>query len=330
MKVLFVIWICICACLANAHDLSLTRVVVGGRDVQLVTPVSKLVTLSGLGSNPSAEWIDQAVRQRLTLEVDGRRFEPKAAKLDIDLNNDVLLWTAYLDRPFHKVRLDTPFFSEDIHSRTLLKVGSNPDVLVEAKSVDSQNSSVGRSIASFCQMGVGHILTGFDHILFVLGLVMLGGSLSSLFKTMTMFTIAHSFSLTLAAMGVIHPNPQIVEPLIALSIMAVAVENLRNQTKSESKTDYRLGIAFSFGLVHGLGFSEALMHIGLKGKELALSIASFNIGVELGQAMILMAGVGIGTLFARKWHRETNWAASAVSVLFGMIGCFWFASRLLF
>ena len=135
----------------------------------------------------------------------------------------------------------------------------------------------------FFLLGFEHILVGFDHILFLLVLVLRGGSIKSLLMIVTAFTIAHSITLGLAVLGVVRLPTQLIEPLIALSIAYVAFENIV-ATHSPSR---RWLASFLFGLVHGFGFAGALIELGLPSSALASSLLFFNLGVEAGQAIIV-------------------------------------------
>lgn len=139
------------------------------------------------------------------------------------------------------------------------------------------------SFKEFFCLGVEHIATGYDHLLFLFGLLMVGGSLRSALKIITSFTVAHSITLALATLNIIHLSSRIVEPMIAASIVYVGVENLlrRNQ-------DNRWKLTFCFGLIHGCGFASALrdLGIGATGTPILLPLVSFNLGVETGQLCV--------------------------------------------
>ena len=151
-----------------------------------------------------------------------------------------------------------------------------------AASSGAEASAVSGARAFFL-LGVEHILVGFDHILFLLVLVLRGGSIKSLLLIVTAFTIAHSITLGLAVLGVVRPPTQLIEPLIALSIAYVAFENIV-ATHSPSR---RWLASFLFGLVHGFGFAGALIELGLPSSALVSSLLFFNLGVEAGQAIIV-------------------------------------------
>ena len=175
--------------------------------------------------------------------------------------------------------------------------------------------------ASFFLLGVEHIATGYDHLLFVLALVLCGGSLLQLLKIVTAFTIAHSVTLGAAAFDLVTLPSALVESVIALSIAYVAFENL-NPRYAISR---RWTISFAFGLVHGFGFSSVLKEIGLpKGSEL-LALLNFNLGVEAGQVVAVAIVVPLLVWLKRQdWGaRATRWVSMGILVM----GLGWFVER---
>jgi hypothetical protein len=139
------------------------------------------------------------------------------------------------------------------------------------------------TFVSYLGLGVEHILLGFDHLLFVVALILPGGRLLSLLAIVTAFTVAHSITLALSVLGLVTLPTQIVEPVIALSIAYVAFENLT----MKSVVSRRWAVSFLFGLVHGFGFAGALAEVGLPASGLAAALVGFNLGVEAGQALII-------------------------------------------
>jgi hypothetical protein len=139
------------------------------------------------------------------------------------------------------------------------------------------------TFVSYLGLGVEHILLGFDHLLFVVALILPGGRLLSLVAIVTAFTVAHSITLALSVLGLVTLPTQIVEPVIALSIAYVAFENLT----MKSVVSRRWAVSFLFGLVHGFGFAGALAEVGLPASGLAAALVGFNLGVEAGQALII-------------------------------------------
>ena len=179
----------------------------------------------------------------------------------------------------------------------------------------------------FLWLGFTHIIPyGFDHILFVLSLYLLSPRLKDIVWQASAFTLAHSITLGLAMYGVIHPPPRIVEPLIALSIMAVAIENIVRPRLKPS----RVAIVFFFGLVHGLGFAGALAELGLLEKHFLTTLVTFNAGVELGQlAVIMIAYFVFGRWFSeRVWYRRR--IVIPISLMIALIAGFWTVQRIFF
>lgn len=181
--------------------------------------------------------------------------------------------------------------------------------------------------ALYLQLGFMHILPlGFDHVLFVLSLFLLSPKLKPVLWQATAFTVAHSITLGLAMFNVITPSPKIVEPIIALSIMYVALENIISPTLKKS----RIGIVFLFGLVHGLGFANALGELGLPKNSYLTSLLMFNLGVELGQvAVILSAFLLFGRWFGNKpYYRKA--IVIPLSILIALMAGYWTIQRIFF
>ena len=179
----------------------------------------------------------------------------------------------------------------------------------------------------YLELGYTHILPlGLDHILFVLSLYLLSPKLKPVLWQATAFTVAHSVTLGLSMYHVIKPPANIVEPVIALSIMYVALENIFSPKLKKS----RIGVVFLFGLVHGMGFASALGQLGLPRNSYLSSILMFNLGVELGQlTVIFSAFILFGKWFGNKpWYRKG--IVIPLSVIITIIAGFWTLQRLFF
>jgi hydrogenase/urease accessory protein HupE len=178
-------------------------------------------------------------------------------------------------------------------------------------------------VKSFVILGIGHILTGYDHLLFLLALLALGGSFSYLLKVVSAFTVAHSITLSLATLDLIALPPRFVESVIALSIAYVAAENLwRKHDKAER---WRGLLTFAFGLIHGMGFAGILQEMAIPKASLATSLISFNIGVELGQIAFLSVAFLVLSFFKRwSWDGWIRYGASLTAIA---AGTFWFVQR---
>lgn len=178
---------------------------------------------------------------------------------------------------------------------------------------------------TYIALGFTHIIPGgFDHILFILGLFFMSARMKWILSQATAFTLAHSLTLALAASSVIHPAPRVVEPLIALSIAVIGVENIIVRRPNNR----HVAMAFAFGLLHGLGFAGALSDIGLPEGRLIPALAAFNIGVELGQiSVILAAFVLIGSRFQdRPWYRARVVIPGSVAI--ASVALVWTVHRL--
>ena len=221
-------------------------------------------------------------------------------------------------------------------SRLLTEVDrSSRPVFLDAAGIGSQDrpdqaawltESLGRLAPGFAWVAVGfqHIIPkGLDHILFVLGLFLLHGGWRSLLVQVTAFTLAHTLTLGLAAYGLVRVPPSIVEPLIALSIVYVALENTRQSRLSP----VRLAIIALFGLLHGLGFAGALFELGLPDEDFFQTLLLFNLGVEFGQlTVLLMAFLFVGWCAQRPWYAAR--LAQPATIAIAGTGVFWFLKRI--
>lgn len=187
------------------------------------------------------------------------------------------------------------------------------------KPVESHSTS---GWLSFMKLGINHILEGYDHILFLLSLLIARQSFKQIATVITAFTIAHSLTLTLTVLGIISIPPSFVEPAIAISICYVALENIFRK-----KVNYRWVLTFLFGLIHGMGFADILTEMHIPKSELAIDLASFNIGIEIIQLLIVVLLLPLLTLLHRsKYSRKAIITVSSIAFL---LGGFWLIERLL-
>ena len=276
------------------------------------------------------------------VEFDGRRVSPELDAVDVPPPGDVRVsrlsrlvlqgaippgarsfrWSYPAAYGANVLRLIHPSNGEI--TAAWLKDGaiSEPFPLQGAAPAATRADVVGR----YTVLGFTHIVPhGLDHILFVLGLFLLSIRLRPLLIQVTAFTVAHTLTLGLSIYGVIALSPAIVEPLIAASIVYVAVENI---VTGELKP-WRPLVVFAFGLLHGLGFAGVLTDIGLPRAEFVTALVAFNVGVELGQlAVLACAWVAIGW-----WARERTWyrrrAVIPLSAAIAAVGLYWAMERLL-
>jgi hydrogenase/urease accessory protein HupE len=203
----------------------------------------------------------------------------------------------------------------------IVATASHPSFALRAPEEDAPGGDA-IGLLNFVRMGIEHILTGFDHLLFLLGLVLLGRPIRSLVAAITAFTVAHSLTLALAAFEVWTPSPRIVEPCIALSIAYVGIENWFVPDATG-----RWRITFAFGLVHGFGFAGALRAIAVPHPRIPMALFGFNLGVEAGQVAVLALLLPL-VLAARRldlWQRAGMRACTGAVAAVGIV---WFLVRL--
>jgi hypothetical protein len=275
----------------------------------------------------------------IEVEFDGQRVNPKVAAIDVPPTGDLglaRLTTIRLEgeippgaREF-RWRYASEFGSSVLRVKragddeivaTWLKDGNKSDAIPLA---GAAAKSTLQTFVEYVQLGFTHILPqGLDHILFVLGLYLLSTHFRPLLVQVTSFTVAHSITLALGLYGVVTVSPAIVEPLIAASIVFVAVENL---VTSELHA-WRPFVVFGFGLIHGLGFAGVLHEIGLPRADYVTGLIAFNIGVELGQLAVIAIAFAVTGL----WFRSRPWYRTRIvipaSAAIALVGLFWTVER---
>jgi hydrogenase/urease accessory protein HupE len=222
-------------------------------------------------------------------------------------------WCDVLGEHYHTLaRIERP---EGVHQVAFLPEAREGTVAFKAETPQHDTS--------FFWLGVEHILTGYDHLLFLTALLLRGGHLLGLMKIVTAFTLAHSLTLALAVLGLVRMSDRVVESVIAASIARVALENLaRCRVPSQ-----RWVVSLLFGLVHGFGFASALCPLALPLWNLAMALVGFNLGVEVAQGVVLAALLPVLT-----WLSHCAWQPRFVrttSVILAMIGILWYVQRLL-
>lgn len=281
--------------------------------------------------------IAQLVLSRLTLHADGEVLSWNVTVLRPlpDQTAVELEWTAVVTRPVGRVTVHADLFPYDPNHQTFVNVYQGAtlvrqDVLNrDRQSMDVYSGTRQGLFAvftTFTRSGIHHIAIGPDHILFIIGLLLLGGTLRRLLAIVTAFTLGHSLTLALATLHVLDPPARIIEPAIALSIVYVGADNLLVGTRGR---DVRPWVALFFGLVHGFGFASVLRETGLPDGALGLSLFSFNLGVEIGQAVIVIV---VSTALMLLRGRNAPLAArlaTAGSVAVMLAGAFWFVERIL-
>jgi hydrogenase/urease accessory protein HupE len=220
--------------------------------------------------------------------------------------------------------------SKRVLSETLL---DSSGTVVSASVASDRDASSLKEASAFLLLGVEHILTGFDHLAFLLGLLLVGGGFRDAAKIITAFTVAHSVTLALSVFDLVRASPGLVEPLIAASIVYIGLDNLLRDKVTRRRPRWRWLIAFGFGLVHGFGFATALRELGIgAGDSSALAsivpLVSFNLGVEAGQ--IAIAAMVLPLI----WRLRTRPAfgaryAPACSILIAIAGGYWLVERIM-
>jgi hydrogenase/urease accessory protein HupE len=241
---------------------------------------------------------------------------------------------ARLDKPVGRLAISGVLFPYDRQHRTFVNVYEADEptqAIIDAGRTRFEYFAGTRQgalavVEKFVPAGVQHILIGPDHILFLIGLLLLGGTVRRLAFIVTGFTLAHSITLSLAVLNVLSPPARIIEPAIALSIIFVGADNL---TKRDGR-DIRAWIAVGFGFIHGFGFANVLREMDLPARALGWSLFSFNVGVEIGQLAIVVAvATALAVLRSQSevFGRRLAFAGSVVVIA---VGSFWFAERTLF
>ena len=227
----------------------------------------------------------------------------------------------FASRAFSEVNLTVQDEARSITTRAVLERGARSEPFALAG--PAKPARMWSTARQYLRLGFAHIVPqGLDHVLFVFGLFLFSTQLRPLVWQVTAFTVAHAVTLSLALYGVVSLPPALVEPLIALSIVYIGVENVM----TERLTKRRAAVVFSFGLLHGLGFAGALRTLGLPQQEQFLGLVSFNVGIELGQLAVLTAALStLGWWRRRGWYRSR--LAVPLSLAIAAIGVVWTVDR---
>jgi hydrogenase/urease accessory protein HupE len=298
----------------------------------LPSELAEALRLAQTGSAQNRDKLLDLLRRHVVLSSNGTRCEPGPGEVTpsaVDAPSFAMqLDFACAGAVQDLVVRDNIFDALGPDHHTLAKVEADGETRELAFAPESREARVsvgrrdaGREEGSFFKLGVEHILTGYDHLLFLGALLLRGGRLLSLFKIITAFTVAHSITLALAVLGVVTVPERLVESVIAASIVYVALENIFLRDAPSQ----RWLVSFLFGLVHGFGFASALSPLRLPARHLALALLSFNLGVEAGQALVVAVLLPV-LIWMRgaRWERRTVQTASGAVALMGFI---WFMER---
>tara|TARA_B100000902_G_scaffold6642_1_gene8582 strand:+ start:791 stop:1963 length:1173 start_codon:yes stop_codon:yes gene_type:complete len=245
--------------------------------------------------------------------------------LKFSINEDAEFFTFKWDEKFGPIiirEIDDLKDDDDLYTEYLQSGLKTDKIFIKERNV----KSIFKSIVDYFILGIQHIIPkGLDHILFIVGLFFFSVNLRPLLIQVTMFTIAHSITLIFVTVSFININPLIVEPIIALSIAYVGIENI---FKKYVKEYLRYFIIFFFGLLHGLGFALVLSDIGYQSSKLILNLISFNLGIEAAQILIILfLYFVIGVTFSNKKYYKYIFQIP-VSLFIALVGIYWFFDRI--
>jgi len=291
------------------------------------------------GEKPETAPLEALAAQSLEIWFDGQPALPVEAKARSLANKDVEFQLLFHAPPAARLRVRSTLLDRLPfgHRQYFALIGANGATLAE-KLLSGSNNGVDAPLAGgalatgspshpfteFLGMGVKHILTGYDHMLFLFAVLIGCKRISSVVKIITAFTIGHSISLALATLGWVEIPSRVIEPLIAATIVYVGIENL----VSHRAVSHRAILTFGFGLVHGFGFAGALreMGVGANGGAVAAPLLAFNSGVEIGQMMVAAVILPILWRLKDKPQFTLRWAP-VCSALVALAGGFWFIQR---
>jgi hydrogenase/urease accessory protein HupE len=330
--------VCLQAAPAPAHDPGLSAA-----DLRLEAGrISATLTFSPADFLPlaPASGLRELAREALEVRIDGRPLRPLAVDLRVEGQKAIQIHLDYprpagrrfsvrsalLGRLARGHRQLLELRGEDGRKLAARLLDSSSDLFEVDLAGDQGSARPAPTFLQFLGLGVEHILTGYDHLVFLLGLLLAGGSFLSVARVITSFSVAHSITLVLSTLDLVRLPPSWVEPLIAASIVYVGVENLVRRDPQG-----RWLLTFGFGLAHGFGFATALRELGIGagGAGAALPLLSFNLGVEIGQmAVALLILPWIWKL--RRRPSFTIRFSPALSGLVALAGGFWLVERIFF
>jgi hydrogenase/urease accessory protein HupE len=300
-----------------------------------VTPADRLLDPAVVAEREAT--MRTILAPRLELSADGHVLTPEWGNIEILRDRQSLRFHLHYPTasPAGTVAVNTVMFPYDPMHQTFVNVYEG-EALTSQMILDAPHphleyfagsrQGVAAVIKKFVPAGIHHILIGPDHLLFLVGLLLLGGSIRQLLMVVTSFTVAHSITLSLAALNIVTPPARLIEPAIALSIVYVGADNIL----AKGGRDVRGWIAFTFGFIHGFGFANVLREMDLPTRALGWSLFSFNIGVEIGQlfVVVLVATALVALKSRSEWAgRHLAFAGSLVVIV---AGAFWFVQRVFF
>ena len=324
----------------NGLDATLTLAVKDAAQVaELDEDHDGIVTQAEFGQTRSQ--LQTAVAKQLFIMPDGKVAKAQSVRSQLDENNNVEVLLNFDAVVFSSLEIESKLIAslplghrqylqvqnsrgEIVFERLLSAAADRATVQMPANNATIAAFEAVHSFGSFLCLGVKHILTGYDHLLFLFGLLLVARGFFSSLGIITSFTIAHSITLAVATLHLVQIPNRIVEPLIAASIVFVGIENL---LRGDIPGARRM-VAFGFGLIHGFGFASALREAGIGSGTggIALPLFSFNLGVELGQIVVAAVALPViwklreNPMFIARW-------APACSAAVVLLGSFWFVQR---
>jgi hydrogenase/urease accessory protein HupE len=299
-----------------------------------IEPPEKLLDSSLVNARAGA--IIELLSPRLMLTADGRRLRGEWSNLEVVPDRQsVRLDVRYpLAAPAGTLNVAAVMFPYDPQHQTFLNIYERDaltQAILDVRRIQFDYYAGTRQgawavVKKFLPSGIHHILIGPDHLLFLVGLLLLGGTSRQLTLVVTAFTVAHSITLSLAALNIVTPPARIIEPAIALSIVYVGADNLLVR----EGRDVRAWIAFAFGFIHGFGFANVLREMDLPPRALGWSLFSFNLGVEIGQLMVVVVVASVLSALRSRSEVFGRRLAFAGSMVVMAAGAFWFIQRVFF
>jgi len=328
----------------HAHDPALAsiKVMLTGNEMAISVTVHQLALEKAAGHRLDPVDTDIAIRSRTFVYAGSERVEAKMASLDVDTKGGAVTWSTRVPYGGQPVSVRQAIFPDDPAAKSLVTIYKDGraifDTIYDSKTVQLPEAGIQvpeawhLRLLRFIGTGIHHIFIGIDHVCFVIGLVLLGGSIRGLLRMVTSFTIAHSITLALAALGIVNIPARIVEPLIAISITGIAIDNVFQLRRADTNVDtawkHRVAATFAFGLLHGFGFAGALGTLNVRGTQLATGLLGFNIGVELGQLVIVLCIAPMVIMVSKKFPLPSRTMRIAGSIAIGLAGLFWFVQRI--
>ncbi len=299
---------------------------------ELPAASAAVLTAAANGDRAAAETTAEAARRSVTVDLAGNRCRTGRVRIGGAGANEA---RATVEIEFtcdaSHGRLDiaedwSAFLGEHYQTLGNLRTPSGERQVTFGEASRTVSADIDRTAATgwfdFIELGIRHILTGYDHLLFLVALLATARGVWSVVRIVTAFTLAHSVTLSLGALGLVTIPDRIIEPLIAATIVWVALENLFAAEPDRKRWIW----SFGFGLVHGLGFASALGELGLKGAALVRALVGFNLGVEIGQ--LLFVAVFLPTLMRLTRGRGARLTPRIASLAVATIGTYWLVERI--